>query len=97
VSFVAPRSRLRDVAARDEDRRSIEHQIEELKESLAQYEKKAADIDSETVADLARAVHDIGDHLLDVSRRVKRMEDSQEEWTVRGWDPPPGSDPGPAA
>jgi hypothetical protein len=85
------------VASQDEDQRSLEQQIEELKESLAKYEEKAAEIDSETLADLARAVHDIGDHLLDVSRRVRRVEDSQEEWTVRGWVPPPGSDPGPAA
>jgi hypothetical protein len=44
------------------------------------------------VADLAKAIHELGDHLVTLHQRIERIENSNPEWTTRGWTPPPGSD-----
>jgi hypothetical protein len=80
-----------DVAPSDDHRR-IEQRIRELRASLAKYESGAAHLDAAAMADLTKAVHDIGDHLLELSGRIDRIEDTREEWTTRGWSPPPGGE-----
>ncbi len=89
--FVDTRSRLLYVAPSDDHRR-IEQRIKELRASLAKYETGTAQLDAEAMADLTKAVHDIGDHLMELSGRIDRIEDTQEEWTTRGWIPPPGGE-----
>jgi chaperonin cofactor prefoldin len=79
------------------DHSRIEQRIEELKASLAKLREDAAQVNPEWVAGLSKAIDDIGDQLVDLSRRIKRLEDSDEEWTTRGWIPPSGADTGPAA
>jgi hypothetical protein len=89
--FVHTRSKLLYVAPSDDHRR-IEQRIKELRASLAKYETGAAQLDAQAVADLTKAVHDIGDHLMELSGRIDRIEDNREEWTTRGWNPPPGGE-----
>ena len=44
------------------------------------------------IDDLTNAFRRIGDHVVTVHRRLQRLEKSQEEWTMRGWEEPPGAD-----
>jgi hypothetical protein len=74
------------------DQRNIEEAVADLKTSTARYASGKASPSTEVVADLTRAIHDLSDHLVDLHRRIKKIEDSQDEWTTRGWLPPPGSD-----
>lgn len=74
------------------DKRTIEGALNDLKASMAKYTSGKTQPTPEVLADLTRAIHDISDHLVDLHRRVERVEESQEEWTTRGWLSPPGSD-----
>ena len=85
------RSKLLHVAPSDDHRR-LERRIKELRTSLAKYETGALQLDPEAMADLTKAVHDIGDHLMELSERIDRIEDNREEWTTRGWSPAPGGE-----
>ena len=87
--FVLTRSKLLHVAPSDDHRR-LERRIKELRTSLAKYETGALQFDPEAMADLTKAVRDIGDHLMKLSERIDRIEDNREEWTTRGWNPAPG-------
>jgi hypothetical protein len=71
---------------------NIEEAVAKLKARTARYAGAGDQPSPEAVAELAKAIHDIGDHLVDLHRRIRRIEESQEEWTTRGWLPPPGSD-----
>jgi len=70
----------------------VERQIGELKASVEKYSKSVGEPTAEALADLARAVHALGDHFVSLHRRIERIEDSNPEWSTRGWLPPPGSD-----
>ena len=87
--FVLTRSKLPPVATSDDHQR-LERRIRELRTSLAKYETGAQELDPEAMADLTKAVHVIGDHLMELSERIDRIEDNREEWTTRGWNPSPG-------
>ena len=76
--------------APSDDHRRLERRIKELRTSLAKYEAGALELDPEAMADLTKAVHEIGDHLMELSERIDRIDDNREEWTTRGWDPAPG-------
>jgi len=71
---------------------SIEHDIHALAQSLDKYASDGAHVIPELVPDLTRAVHGIGDHLVALHRRLERLEAAENEWTTRGWEPPPGAD-----
>jgi len=73
------------------DESNIEKAVAKLKATTARHAREKQ-LSPEALADLTNAIHDIGDHLVDLHRRIKRIEESQEEWTTRGWLPPPGSD-----
>lgn len=53
---------------------------------------------TEPVRDLTKAFHSVGDRLVALHRRLARLEqtveETEDEWTTRGWQPPPGSDHG---
>ena len=87
--FVLTRSKLLHVAPSDDHRR-LERRIKELRTSLAKYETGALQFDPEAMADLTKAVRDIGDHLMKLSERIDRIEDNREEWMTGGWNPAPG-------
>jgi len=72
--------------------KDLEHQIHELKAWIDKHARTAAAPTAEVVADLTQAIHEIGDHLVNLHRRIERIEDSNPQWTTRGWIPPPGSD-----
>lgn len=74
------------------DQQNIEEAVADLKASTARYASGGATPSTEALADLTRAIHDVSDHLVDLHRRIKKIEDSHDEWTTRGWLPPPGSD-----
>lgn len=74
------------------DQRNIEEAVGALKASTGKYASGQAQPSPEVVADLTKAIHDLSDHLVDLHRRIKKIEESHDEWTTRGWLPPPGSD-----
>ena len=73
---------------------TIEQRIRDLKEKLDTYLKGPANPTPEVLADLARGVHELGDHLIALHRRVEKLEENTPQWTTRGWEPPPGGDQG---
>jgi ubiquinone biosynthesis protein UbiJ len=73
-------------------RRGVEHEIEQLKASIARYRTEETHLSSEVVADLTKAIHDLSDQLVNLHRRMETIEDTRDEWTTRGWEPPPGRD-----
>lgn len=75
-----------------DDQRNIEDAVSGLKASTSAYASGKVQPSPEVLADLTNAIHEIGDHLLSLHRRLERIEASNEEWTTRGWLPPPGSD-----
>ena len=77
------------------ERGSIEHEVKELKASLERYAKEGAHGSSEVTADLSKAIHELCDHVVALDRRLERIESTQEEWTIKGWVAPPGTDPPP--
>ncbi len=70
---------------------AIENQLESLKASIEKYATGNAEPTPAVVADLTKAVRDLSDHVESLLHRVQRIEDSHEEWTTHGWEPPPGS------
>ena len=44
------------------------------------------------VADFTKAVHKIGSHLAALQQRIDRLQQDENRWTTRGWEPPPGAD-----
>jgi len=77
------------------DHRSVEHDIHDLKASLAEYAGGEAHPSPKVVADLSKAIQDIGDHLVALHQRIERIVETNPEWTTRGWEPPPGADRAP--
>jgi hypothetical protein len=78
-----------------DERRSIGAELSDLRHSLQKYVDAGATSSAGFVADLTKAVHAIGDHLAALQRRVDRLEQGEDEWTTRGWEPPPGADRSP--
>ena len=74
------------------EHRSIEHDINDLRQSLDKYSADGSHPSAELVADLTNAVRRISDHLVAVHRRLQKLEDTQEKWTTRGLEAPPGAD-----
>ncbi len=74
------------------EKRSVEHEIEDLKASIGKYLTGEAQLPSEVASDLTKAIHDLSDHVVNLHRRIEKIEDTHDEWTTRGWMPPPGSD-----
>ena len=60
------------------DKRSVEHEIEDLKASIEKYLKGAALPTSEVVSHLTKAIHDLSDLLGDLGRRIDTIEDTHE-------------------
>ena len=71
-------------------KRSVEQELRELMRSLDKYVSGNAELGSEVVTDLGRAIHGIGDHVVDLHQRIAKLEEDKPEWTTRGWGPPPG-------
>lgn len=74
------------------DRQGIENKIHELKGAIDKYITGKQQPTPTVVADLMKAIHEMGDHLVELHRRVEAIEEMLPEWTTRGWSPPPGSD-----
>jgi hypothetical protein len=77
------------------EHQSIEHDINALRVALEKHVGDGAHTTSELAADMTRAVHNIGDHVVALHHRVEKLEQGETEWTTRGWEPPPGADRGP--
>jgi hypothetical protein len=75
-----------------DDQQRFERDIEDLKASVDKYLTGTTQLTDDAARDLARAIHDMGDHLVDLHRRVEASRDSHDEWTTHGWEPPPGTD-----
>ena len=82
------------------ERRSVEQDIRVLKRSLHKYADGAHPV-PELAPDITKAIQTIADHVVALHRRVARLEGtveaSEDEWTTRGWEPPPGTDRAPGA
>lgn len=76
--------------AESPESRNVEQEIHDLMKSLEKYASGDAHLGSEVVTDLGKAMHDIGNHLVDFHRRIEKLEENDPEWTTRGWGPPPG-------
>jgi hypothetical protein len=74
------------------EKRSVEREIEDLRASIEKHLAPEAHVSTEAVTDLTNAIRDLSDHVAGLQRRIERIEDTHEEWTTRGWIPPPGSD-----
>ncbi|MGP8059221.1 MAG: hypothetical protein ACLP9C_06270 [Acidimicrobiales bacterium] len=68
-----------------------EDRISELKTSIGKYISGAEEPTGEALAELARAVHELADHVVDLHKRFERVEASLPEWTTQGWIPSPGN------
>lgn len=44
------------------------------------------------LADVAKAVHELADHVVELHRHFEKVEQDRPEWTTHGWEPPPGAD-----
>jgi hypothetical protein len=82
--------------AKPGDMRRIEREIGRLKTSTEKYLRQDTRVTPEAVSDLTKAVYELCDHLLVLGRRLENIEDTNEEWTTRGWIPPTGTDPPPS-
>lgn len=69
---------------------SLEEALGRLKASIAKHAEAGATPTHEAVADLTKAVRELSDHLVTLGGRIDRLEKSAPEWTIRGWEPPPG-------
>ena len=76
--------------AESPEKRSVEQELRALMRSLDKYVSGNAPLSSEVVTDLGKAIHGIGDHVVDLHQRIERLEEDKPEWTTRGWEPPPG-------
>lgn len=75
-----------------DEHHGVEHDIERIKASVEKHLSSGGHVGSEAAADLTKAVHELGDHLVSLHQRMERIEDSHDEWTTHGWEPPPGAD-----
>jgi len=73
---------------------SIEQDLRRLKETLQTYTKGHTNPTPEVLADLAKGVHELGDHVVALHHRLEKLEADMPQWTTRGWEPPPGTDHG---
>ncbi len=76
--------------AEEPGKRSVEQELRDLAHTLDKYASGEVQLTEEVVTDLSKAVRGISDHLVDLHRRVEKLEEDTPEWTTRGWDPPPG-------
>ena len=76
--------------AEDPGKRTAEQELRDLASTLDKYASGEVQLTEDVVTDLSKALHGIGDHLVDLHRRVDKLEESTPEWTTRGWIPPPG-------
>jgi len=76
--------------AESPEKRNVEQELRALMRSLDKYVSGNAELNSEVVTDLGKAIHAIGDHVVDLHQRIERLEEGTPEWTTRGWGPPPG-------
>lgn len=74
------------------DPQGIENRIHDLKGALDKYISGTEHPTPAVVADLTKAIHEVGDHLVELHRRIGKLEETLPEWSTRGWTPPPGSD-----
>ncbi len=72
------------------EKRTVEQELRDLANTLDKYASGEVQLTEEVVADLGKALHGVGDHLVDLHRRVEKLEENTPEWTTRGWVPPPG-------
>ncbi|MGO8876262.1 MAG: hypothetical protein ACLQNG_10935 [Acidimicrobiales bacterium] len=72
------------------ERRSVEQELRDLIRSLEKYAAGGAELSAQALTDLGKAIHDVGEHLVNLHRRIERLEADTPEWTTRGWAPPPG-------
>lgn len=70
----------------------MEDDIAALKASVEKWMGAADHDGAEAVADLATAIHRLGDDLAAVHRRLEAIENGEHQWTTHGWLPPPGAD-----
>jgi hypothetical protein len=77
------------------EQHSVEHDINDLRQSLGKQTGQGMRPSAEFVTEVTRAIQTIGEHLVALHRRLERLEDTQPEWTTRGWEPPPGADRNP--
>ena len=68
----------------------LEERIRELTASLDKYVTETADVTPAAAADLTKAVHELAEHILDLHRRMEKIEATLPDWTTKGWTPPPG-------
>ncbi|MBV8219214.1 MAG: hypothetical protein JO325_12180 [Solirubrobacterales bacterium] len=49
--------------------------------------------------DLSKTIHRIGHHIValhrHIDKREEEVEETEDEWTTRGWEPPAGADRSP--
>jgi hypothetical protein len=76
--------------AEEPEDRTVEQELHDLANTLDKYASGEVQLTEEAVTDLSKALHGIGDHLVDLHRRVEKLEESSPEWTTEGWVPPPG-------
>jgi hypothetical protein len=76
--------------AEEPDRRTVEQELRDLARTLDKHASGGVQLSEEVVTDLGKALDVIGDHLVNLHRRIEKLEESTPEWTTRGWDPPPG-------
>jgi hypothetical protein len=76
--------------AEEPERRTVEQELRDLANTLDKYASAEVHLSQEVVTDLSKAVHVIGDHLVDLHQRIEKLEENTPEWTTRGWGPPPG-------
>jgi hypothetical protein len=74
------------------DEFGLEADMNKLKVAVDKYLSEAPEAYSEVAADLTRAIHQLSDSIVNLHRRMEKIENDHEEWTTRGWLPPPGSD-----
>jgi hypothetical protein len=74
------------------EEQGIERRVKDLKASIERYAKEGAPPSSEVMADLSKVIHELCDHVVTLDRRLEQIENTQEEWTTKGWVAPPGSD-----
>jgi len=72
----------------------IEQELSHLKEKLETYSQGHTNPTPEVLADLARGVHELGDHMIALHRRLETLESNAPQWTTRGWEQPAGADHG---
>lgn len=67
---------------------TVEEAVRRLKTSVARYAVKGSEPTHEAVADLAKAINEVGDHLVALHHRIDKLEEDLPEWTTRGWQSP---------